>query len=391
MFDRFSDNAKQMMSLARAAANRHRNGCIDAEHILIGMLEVPSSNACMLLRDQGIDIESLRSAMDTLLPRGTASEATNLPFSPSAKRVLELALHTAAELRQSHIGSHHLLLGILSDDCGASDSGASDNDARQLLLRVGADLEALSQAMIASIPQSQRERVNLLLISNSTMHGGGYLEHCKHEIQDFLGKPKRVMFVPFALADHDAYANKAREAFVAMGHAFGSVHTYNNKQQACDEADAVFIGGGNTFRLLSTLQHHGLIPIIQKRVLAGMPYIGSSAGTNVATPSIRTTNDMPIVQPASFTALQLVPFQINPHYLDPDPGSSHMGETREERIQQFHEEHEVPVLGLREGCMLRVHGPSMQLKGTTNARLFRRAQDPVEFQPPCDLSFLLAD
>ncbi|MFT4843703.1 MAG: dipeptidase E [Planctomycetota bacterium] len=272
------------------------------------------------------------------------------------------------------------MLGILRED---------DNDAKSVLLRVGADPDALQSAMTASIPMSQRSRANLLLISNSTMHGGGYLEHCAAEIKDFLGERKRVMFVPFALADHDGYAQKAREAFAAIGHDLDSVHKHAKPAAAIDGADAVFIGGGNTFRLLTALAHHGLIAAIQKRVLAGMPYIGSSAGTNVATLSIRTTNDMPIVQPPSFTALQLVPFQINPHYLDPDSSSGHMGESRAERIQQFHEEHEVPVLGLREGCMLRVHGPKMQLRGTTNARLFRRAQEPEEFQPPCDLSFLL--
>lgn len=245
--------------------------------------------------------------------------------------------------------------------------------------------------MPPSIPMSQRSRANLLLISNSTMHGGGYLEHCAAEIKDFLGDRKRVMFVPFALADHDGYAQKASEVFAAMGHDLDSVHKHTSPVAAIDGADAVFIGGGNTFRLLAALANHGLIPAIQRRVLAGMPYIGSSAGTNVAALSIGTTNDMPIMQPPSFTALQLVPFQINPHYLDPDPSSAHMGETRAERIQQFHEEHEVPVLGLREGCMLRVTGPTMQLRGTTNARLFRRAQEPEEFQPPCDISFLLDD
>ena len=133
----------------------------------------------------------------------------------------------------------------------------------------------------------------------------------------------------------------------------------------------------------------GLVEPIRERVRAGAPYIGVSAGSNVAGPSLRTTNDMPIVAPPSFETLGLVPFQINPHYLDPDPASSHMGETRQERITQFHEEQDVPVLGLREGCMLRVSGTTMQLRGTTNARLFRQGKEPEEFQPPCDLSFLL--
>ncbi|MEZ6036369.1 MAG: dipeptidase PepE [Planctomycetota bacterium] len=229
----------------------------------------------------------------------------------------------------------------------------------------------------------------MLLISNSTMHGGGYLAHCKHEIEHFLGQKHKVMFVPYALHDHDGYTAKVREAFAAMGHEVVSVHEHNHAPSLVDDVDAVFVGGGNTFRLLSALQHYELIPAIRRRALLGMPYLGSSAGTNVATLSIRTTNDMPIVQPQSFAALQLVPFQINPHYLDPDPKSRHMGETREERIRQFHEEHEVPVLGLREGCLLRVEGIKMELRGSTQARLFRRGEVPVEFAPPCDLSFLL--
>ncbi|MFO1030909.1 MAG: dipeptidase PepE [Planctomycetota bacterium] len=233
--------------------------------------------------------------------------------------------------------------------------------------------------------------MRLLLISNSTMHGGGYLEHCTAQIRDFLGRRQRVLFVPYALADHDGYAAKAKAAFEALGHELVSVHTKEHGKQAVDEADAVFVGGGNTFRLLTALYEHSLLPAIQRRALQGMPYIGSSAGTNVATLSIRTTNDMPIVQPPSFAALQLVPFQINPHYLDPDPASKHMGETREERLRQFHEEHDTPVLGLREGCMLRVEGKHAELLGTTNARLFRRGQAPQEFVPPCDLSFLLDD
>ncbi|MCU0864657.1 MAG: dipeptidase PepE [Planctomycetes bacterium] len=228
-----------------------------------------------------------------------------------------------------------------------------------------------------------------LLISNSTMHGGGYLEHCAAEIRDFLGPRRRVMFVPYALADHDGYAQKAAAAFTAMGHELVSVHTFADPALAVQEADAVFVGGGNTFRLLKAMLDRGIHRALRDRTTTGMPYIGSSAGTNVATLSIRTTNDMPIVQPSSFAGLGLVPFQINPHYLDADPASKHMGETREERIRQFHEESKVPVLGLREGCMVRVEGRAAELKGTTRARLFRKGEVPVELTPVCDLSLLM--
>lgn len=380
MFDRFSENTKGLMARARAAAVRHRTGFIDVEHILIGMLELPSSNAGTLLEQQGVDAETLLDALETMLPRGNDATTEQLPFTPAVKEALGHAMRIAAEHYQTHIGSHHVLAGILT---------GPDNDARNVLVRVGVDTDAITQSMKARSPMTQDTNSNLLLISNSTMHGGGYLQHCKANIEDFLGEKKRVLFAPFALADHDGYTAKAKEAFAAMGHDLVGIHTFPDQVKALTEGDAIFIGGGNTFRLLATLSHHDLLPAIRERVQQGMPYIGSSAGTNVATLSIRTTNDMPIVQPPSFTALELVPFQINPHYLDPDPGSSHMGETREERILQFHEEHEVPVLGLREGCMLRVHGKQMQLQGTTDARLFRRGKEPEEFHPPCDMSFLL--
>ncbi|MBM4061355.1 MAG: dipeptidase PepE [Planctomycetes bacterium] len=229
----------------------------------------------------------------------------------------------------------------------------------------------------------------LFLISNSTMHGGQYLQHCAAELGAFLGRGRRVAFVPYALADHGAYEAKAQPAFGALGCELVSVHR-GDPLAAVGAADAVFVGGGNTFRLLDALQRTGLAAAIAARVQAGMPYVGSSAGTNVATLSIRTTNDMPIVQPMTFAALGLVPFQINPHYLDPDPNSKHMGETREQRLREFHEEHGTPVLGLREGCWLVVEGGRATLRGSTNARLFRRGMEPVECAPGADLSFLLA-
>ncbi|HVQ38202.1 MAG TPA: dipeptidase PepE, partial [Pyrinomonadaceae bacterium] len=158
-----------------------------------------------------------------------------------------------------------------------------------------------------------------------------------------------------------------------------------------DDAEAIFIGGGNTFRLLKALYDFDVLARIKSRAEDGMPYMGASAGSNVAGPTIRTTNDMPIVEPPSFDALGLVPFQINPHYLDPDPGSTHMGETREERILQFLEENEAPVVGLREGAMLRVEGGIAMLKGSAGARIFRKGELPIEAAPGADISKLVTD
>lgn len=232
----------------------------------------------------------------------------------------------------------------------------------------------------------------LLLISNSTLHGGGYLEHCEQHIQSFLGTGvKRVLFVPYALNDRDAYAKTARQKFESLGYVLDSVHEAENPVVAVQKSQAIFIGGGNTFRLLKALYDNNLISAIQKKVLEdGIPYIGSSAGTNVATVSINTTNDMPIVYPPSLQALSLVPFNINPHYLDPDVNSKHMGETREQRIAQYHEEQDTPpVLGLREGCLLLVEGNKVTLLGITGARLFQRGKTSSEHQPGHDFSFLL--
>ena len=230
----------------------------------------------------------------------------------------------------------------------------------------------------------------LLLISNSTMHGRGYLEHVMDALEQRLAGCASILFVPWALADHEAYAHKAAPPFARLGLRFDSIHRHANPLAAVGAADAVFVGGGNTFRLLDRLHRTGVAAAIAARAMDGMPYIGSSAGTNVATASIRTTNDMPIVAPPTFAALGLVPFQINPHYLDPDPGSTHMGETREERLRQFHEENAAPVLGLREGGFVVADGDRATLRGDTKARLFERGQAPRELDPGTDLSFLLA-
>lgn len=230
----------------------------------------------------------------------------------------------------------------------------------------------------------------LLLLSTSTVFGTRYLEHAFGELREFVASARRVLFLPYALADRDAYASKAREAFAEIGFALDSLHEAGDPLAALVKAEAVFCGGGNTFRLLKTLYDLDLLDAIRRRVAGGLRYSGASAGSNLACPTIRTTNDMPIVQPPSFEALGLVPFQINPHYVDPDPGSRHMGETRETRIREYLEENDVPVVGLREGAILRVEDGSVQLRGVAGARIFRRGADPVEAAPGTDLGPILS-
>ena len=212
----------------------------------------------------------------------------------------------------------------------------------------------------------------LLLISSSNVHGYGYLDHAEPEIKSFLGVLKRVAFIPFALQDHGAYTAKVAERLGKMGFAV---------DQDIGAAEAIFVGGGNTFRLLKALYETGLLEKIRERVLRGVPYMGSSAGSNIAAPTIKTTNDMPIVQPPSFDALNLVPYQINPHYLDADPNSTHKGETREQRLREYLEENTTPVVAIREATMLRVEKDITTVVGSKPARIFRRGQEPVEVEP----------
>ena len=229
----------------------------------------------------------------------------------------------------------------------------------------------------------------LLLLSSSTVHGREYLAHAEGEIREFLGNVSRVLFVPFALHDRAAYARRVGERFAQLGYGLESLHAAEDMRGAVQKAEAIFIGGGNTFRLLKSLHDSDLLGPIAERVSNGMPYMGASAGSNVAGPTIRTTNDMPIVQPPSFEALRLVSFQINPHYLDADPSSTHMGETREERIAQFLEENETPVLGLREASVARVENGTVVVKGAPGARLFRRGIEPIEINDGTDITELV--
>ncbi|KAB2880221.1 dipeptidase PepE [bacterium] len=231
--------------------------------------------------------------------------------------------------------------------------------------------------------------MRLLLISNSTNYGGGFLDHCAGEIKDFLGEIRSILFVPYALNDLDGYTAKTRERYAKMGIDVRSIHEFKDPGEGVKTASAIHIGGGNTFRLLKRMYDEKIITVIREKVQNGMPYIGASAGTNVATVSIKTTNDMPIVYPPTFDALGLVPFNINPHYIDPDPNSTHQGETREQRINEFHEMNDTVVVGLREGAWLRIEGASVMLGGINGTKIFRKNEVPAEYKPGANLDFLL--
>jgi dipeptidase E len=233
---------------------------------------------------------------------------------------------------------------------------------------------------------------SLLLISNSTLHGSGYLDHCEDEIRKFLKKNSNVLFIPYARPSgitHTEYTKIAYKRFKKMGFKLSGIQTYKNPKTAVKNADAIFIGGGNTFVLLNGLYKTDILNIIRKKVGEGMQYIGTSAGSNIVCKSIKTTNDMPIIYPPSFKALNLVPFNINPHYIDPLPNSKHMGETRETRIKEFHFYNNEYVVGLREGAMLHISNDKIVLKGTTSARVFKKGAEPKEYKPGDTLNFLL--
>ena len=231
----------------------------------------------------------------------------------------------------------------------------------------------------------------LLLLSNSRAPGQAFLEHAAGAIRAVLGGRTRILFVPFASGDPGAYTELMRKALgsLGIGIALDSLHEASDPARAVREAEAFFVGGGNSFRLLRALCRLDVLDGIRATVRRGAPYLGASAGSNVACPSIRTTNDMPIMEVPALSALGLIPFQLNPHYLDPDPGSTHQGETRQQRIEEFLEENDVPVLGLREGAWLGVSGESVILAGASTGRLFRRGVPPANVPAGTDLSFLL--
>jgi dipeptidase E len=223
--------------------------------------------------------------------------------------------------------------------------------------------------------------MRLLLISNSTNAGEDYLDYPKMEIKKFLGDQKITgLFIPYAgvSISFDDYAKKVKARFNEVGHDIRSIHEFSDPITAVQEAEAIVVGGGNTFSLIKMIHDHQLTGPVGEKVMSGTPYIGWSAGSIVACPTIKTTNDMPVVEPESFDAFQLVDFQINPHYLDAKP-DGHAGETREERIKEFLVvNREMTVLGLREGCILHIEGKEMRLIGDKPVRIFKHGQEPYE-------------
>ena len=231
----------------------------------------------------------------------------------------------------------------------------------------------------------------IFIASTSTIHGSGYLDYILEALQKFFKDSKEILFIPYARPggiSHEEYTIKAAEAFAKIGKTVKGIHEFNNPIEAVQQAEGIFTGGGNTFVLVNQLYRNQLLEPLRDTIINGTPFLGTSAGSNICGLTINTTNDMPIVYPPSFKTLGLVPFNINPHYLDPDPNSTHKGETRETRIKEFHAYNSPPVVGLREGSWLDVKDDSIILKGNLNARIFEYNKDPYEVESGTDLIHL---
>ena len=232
---------------------------------------------------------------------------------------------------------------------------------------------------------------NLIIASTSTIFGLGYLEYLLPTLENHFKNVETIVFIPYARPSgisHDEYTSKVAEAFSKIDKKIVGLHTFENPAEAIAKAEGVFTGGGNTFLLVKQLHQTGVMTALKNALLNGTPYLGCSAGSNITGLTMETTNDMPIVYPSSFQTLGMVPFNINPHYLDPIKDTTHMGETRETRINEFHAFNTQPVLGLREGSWLEVRGAKITLKGNLSARLFRQNQKPIELASESDLSDL---
>ena len=233
---------------------------------------------------------------------------------------------------------------------------------------------------------------NLIVASTSTIYGGTYLEYLLPELYTLFEECKEVVFIPYAQPSgltFDEYTLIAKKAFADIGINIKGIHEFNNAKEAIKMAKGLFIGGGNTFVLVNEMYKQDLFDILSDRLEKGLPYLGTSAGSNICGPSMQTTNDMPIVYPPSYKTLGIIPFNINAHYLDPDLNSKHKGETRETRIKEFHHFNDIPVIGLREGSWLRVSDKKIVLKGNLKARFFQKDKLAVELDPLTNLKPLL--
>lgn len=221
----------------------------------------------------------------------------------------------------------------------------------------------------------------MLIASTSTLYQGAYLDYLTSDLEVFFKGIDQIIFIPYARPggiSHDHYTANAKQAFERLHIDVVGLHTFEDPVSALKNAKAVFTGGGNTFLLVSQLYKFELLPLLRQRVFEGMHYFGTSAGSNITGVTMQTTNDMPIIYPPSFKTLGALPFNLNPHYLDPVEGSNHMGETRETRIKEFHTYNTIPVVGLREGSWLEVQGDQITLKGTLSARIFEQGKEPYE-------------
>jgi len=230
----------------------------------------------------------------------------------------------------------------------------------------------------------------VLIVSTSTIYGSSYLEYILPEVKTFFDDKKNIVFIPYARPggiSHDEYTDLAKEKFSNVGLSIKGLHEFDNPKEAIANADGFFTGGGNTFLLVKQLHELGFMAEIKKAVENGSPYMGTSAGCNITGINMKTTNDMPIVYPSSFDTLGLVPFNMNPHYMDPDPTSKHKGETRETRIKEFHTQNNIPVVGLREGSWLEVNDDSVVLKGKLDARIFESNKSPYEIKTGSVIKF----
>jgi len=232
---------------------------------------------------------------------------------------------------------------------------------------------------------------NIIIASTSTIHGSGPLEYLLEELSVFFKDTTEILFIPYARPGgitHDEYTSSVNKAFRQIGKVAKGIHEFENAKTAVANAKAIFTGGGNTFVLVNQLYKNNLLEPIKDAVNSGTPYLGTSAGSNICGLTVNTTNDMPIVYPPSFKTFSFVHFNINPHYLDPDPTSTHKGETRETRIKEFHAFNTQPVVGIREGSWLAVKGDEIILKGPLSARIFEHDKSPYEIEPGTDLSHL---